>query len=109
MWILPSVKSRMRGSDRIGRRPEPAATAPAALAIVLAVVVADDVAVLAQLHVRVVDRPGRREAARRRHGATIAKGRSHLRGGLREYPRFWDFNRAFTMAVHRYPHRSTQR
>ena len=27
MWILPSVKSRMRGSDRIGRRPEPAATA----------------------------------------------------------------------------------
>ena len=62
MWILPSVKSRMRGSDRIGRRPEPAATAPA-LSDVLAVVVADDVAVLAQLHVRVVDRPRRREAA----------------------------------------------
>lgn len=35
------------------------------LANVLAVVVADDLAVLPQLHVRVVDRPGRREAARR--------------------------------------------
>ena len=68
MWILPSVKSRMRGSDRIGRRPEPAATAPA-LSDVLAVVVADDVAVLAQLHVRVVDRPRRREAAGLGHEA----------------------------------------
>ena len=69
MWILPSVKSRMRGSDRIGRRPQPAATAPGSLSDVLAVVVADDVAVLAQLHVRVVDRPRRREAAGLGHEA----------------------------------------
>ena len=39
------------------------------LSDVLAVVVADDVAVLAQLHVRVVDRPRRREAAGLGHEA----------------------------------------
>jgi hypothetical protein len=49
MWILPSVKSRMRGSDRIGRRPEPAATTPAAKRCPGRFVVADDAAVLAEL------------------------------------------------------------
>ena len=56
MWILPSVKSRMRGSDRIGAGRSPPQQLRQ-LSDVLAVVVADDVAVLAQLHARSVDRP----------------------------------------------------
>ena len=66
MWILPSVKSRMRGSDRSNRAQAAARrNSSGSLSDVLAVVVADDVAVLAQLHVRssTVQGGGKRRAS----------------------------------------------
>ena len=67
--------------EQLGRRSPPEFILAIDVGERLPISVADD-----EAGVGLLDGPGRREAARRRRGATIAKGCSHLRGGLRGIP-----------------------